>query len=523
MPKKRENILGRIVQKDYNNILEKVIETKDFDEDVKNLLLSILYKVDVSYKDYKTVKKDVETKQQYIEKIINIIENNCKTIKIVKPNSKQAEELGEKTFLVDSKKQEIICYPVERKLLYSISKIGKQEQIIKNKYFLIDKTISNMINVGNNINTVEPLRDFNGWSWRTIRKEIENISYNLIYQNLRILVGEQFLNSWVTNKEYVIDYYEEFQNELSEKFGIELKEKIISLLEKLSILLEIEVNPEFKKTLKKLNKENEEKLLEFADNKAFVAKLTEDKKEINKELKRIEKILSNKEALTKECAKIDMDDKKVFNIKVFEKRLKLEKQNLLDKFEELNKLLNPKKFIAEKTKLETRKEILKIAEIKDKKKEKEKTLKELQKIFLQCFLAFINKAETKEEIINLIYNLRYYIFLPFNEKNDLADVKDLKKELYEVIESLLKKAIDFKIITAISEDEAENIELLQYIFKTRITSIEGIYISIKKENDIYSIEFSDNNENSYEEKFEVNNIKKEMLTIKPNKKIKVFL
>ena len=36
-------------------------------------------------------------------------------------------------------------------------------------------------------------------------------------------LGEQFLNSWVTNKEYVIDYYEEFQNELSEKFGIELK------------------------------------------------------------------------------------------------------------------------------------------------------------------------------------------------------------------------------------------------------------------------------------------------------------
>ena len=138
-------------------------------------------------------------------------------------------------------------------------------------------------------------------------------------------------------------------------------------------------------------------------------------------------------------------------------------------------------------------------------------------------MAFINKAETKEEIINLIYNLRYYIFLPFNEKNDLADVKDLKKELYEVIESLLKKAIDFKIITAISEDEAENIELLQYIFKTRITSIEGIYISIKKENDIYSIEFSDNNENSYEEKFEVNNIKKEMLNIKLNKQIKVFL
>ena len=64
MPKKKENILEKIVQKDYNNVLEKVIETKDFDEDVKNLLLSIFYKIDISYKDYKKVKRNVETKQE---------------------------------------------------------------------------------------------------------------------------------------------------------------------------------------------------------------------------------------------------------------------------------------------------------------------------------------------------------------------------------------------------------------------------------------------------------------------------
>ena len=73
MPKKKENLLGKIVQKDYNNELEKVIETKDFDEDVKNLLLSIFYKVEVSYKDYKKVKRNVESQQEYIEKLLKII------------------------------------------------------------------------------------------------------------------------------------------------------------------------------------------------------------------------------------------------------------------------------------------------------------------------------------------------------------------------------------------------------------------------------------------------------------------
>ena len=129
MPKKKENLLEKIVQKDYNNELEKVIETKDFDEDVKNLLLGIFYKIDVSYKDYKKVKRNVEPKQEYTERLIKIIQNNCDTIKVVKPNSRQAEELGIRTFWVDNKEKKIICYPVEIKLLYSISKIGKQEKI----------------------------------------------------------------------------------------------------------------------------------------------------------------------------------------------------------------------------------------------------------------------------------------------------------------------------------------------------------------------------------------------------------
>ena len=64
MSKKRENLLDKIVQKDYSNELEKIIETKDFDEEVKNLLLSIFYKIDVSYKDYKKVKRNIETKQE---------------------------------------------------------------------------------------------------------------------------------------------------------------------------------------------------------------------------------------------------------------------------------------------------------------------------------------------------------------------------------------------------------------------------------------------------------------------------
>ena len=193
--KNNDKFIGKIVKKDYNNELEKVLEKKYFNENVKNILLNILYKIETAYKDYEKVKQDVETKEEFIENIIRNIRNNCETIKLVQPNSEESKIIGNKTFLVEKNKKRIICYPIERKLLYCISKISKKEKIIKDEYFLINQTLSDLINVGNNINTVEVIRDFNGYSWTTIPREIESIKHNLVYQNLRMILGNEFINN----------------------------------------------------------------------------------------------------------------------------------------------------------------------------------------------------------------------------------------------------------------------------------------------------------------------------------------
>lgn len=211
MQKKNDNFFEKIVKKDYNNELETVLEKKLFDEDVKSILLSILYKIEMGYKDYKQVKQNVETKEEFIQNIINIIQKNCDEIKLVKPNSEESKIIGNRTFLVEKNKKRIICYNIERKLLYCISKVSKKEKIIKDEYFLVNHTLSNLINVGNNINTVESLRDFNGYSWTIIPREIESVDHNLIYQNLIILVGNKFLNNWISNREFIIDYMELFK------------------------------------------------------------------------------------------------------------------------------------------------------------------------------------------------------------------------------------------------------------------------------------------------------------------------
>ena len=142
MQKKTDKLLEKIVKKDYNNELEKVLEKKVFDENTKSMLLSILYKIETVYKDYERVKPGIEEKEDFIQSIIRGIKDNCDVIKIVKLNSKESEMLGNKTFLVEKNKKRIICYPIERKLLYCIAKISKKEKIIKDKYHIIKRTLS---------------------------------------------------------------------------------------------------------------------------------------------------------------------------------------------------------------------------------------------------------------------------------------------------------------------------------------------------------------------------------------------
>ena len=59
--------------KDYNGELEKILEKKDFSKDSKNLLLSMFYKLEISYNDYETVRRKAKTKQEYLENILDNI------------------------------------------------------------------------------------------------------------------------------------------------------------------------------------------------------------------------------------------------------------------------------------------------------------------------------------------------------------------------------------------------------------------------------------------------------------------
>ena len=517
MLQKKKNLLEKLVKKDYNNELEKILEEKQFGENVKSTLLSILYKVEASYKDYQTVKKDVENKEEYISNILEIIKNNCNSIKIIKMSDKENQIPNNKTYIINKEKNEIIAYPIERKILYAISKIGKRDKIIKDEYFLINETLSDLINVGNNIDTVEPLRDFNGYSWTTIQQEIESIEHNLIYQNLRILVGNEFLEKWVKNNEYIIDYYDLFKERLENLYGKKNKEKITEQISKISILLSAKFNIEKKQEMLECKEKIREELQKLQDKEKFIEKTSERKLELSEKIKKIDTTISDKELLQEEYKTRNEDlplEKKIFSMRILSKIMQQEKEECYKEIEELNKILNPQNFVNYQKEIEEKYKYLEILNYETQDKELEKQKIEFQKTFLNMIKNKITKAETKQEIEKIIFDFRYYLLLPYDYQEKICEVEKLKKLINEVSEKIIDKAIDLKAIERISNNSETNYDILKNIFIVRIINLTDAYLKITKEKDKYFLQIFD--ENIFEEKVEIN--KPEELEIKLNKK-----
>ena len=203
--------------------------------------------------------------------------------------------------------------------------------------------------------------------------------------------------------------------------------------------------------------------------------------------------------------------------------MKKERDEKLEELEKLNELLNPRKYIYYKKEMEQKYEYLKLIEIDDFEKEINKMLIKLQKVFLKVYQLKIQKTNEKSEIVDCIYEFRYYTVLPYNEKINIGEVKEIQKELQETRRLLLDKAQELKVIIVTSKNKEIDDEILKNIFTIRILTLEDIYIKLIKEKDKVYIQLFD--DDIFEEKVELKdfgNINKKDLEVKVNKKIKVF-
>lgn len=513
----KDKLLGKIVKENYNNQLEKILSKKDFSEEVKNALLSMFYKIETGFNDYHIVKRDTFDKKDYIEKLINTIEEDCEKIEFIKKDEKQQEK-------VCKKQKEIICEPVDIKILNSLAKVEKKPITIKELEKNVASAFSNFLNTGNDINIVEPLRDFNGFSWNIILKDIEDLDYNLMYQDMILLVGNEFLNRWVSQYDTQVDYFNLFKNILKKKYGLEIKDDIITYLLKLSVLVNAKKDDNYRREIENTREDLEEAYYELENREMYLVKLSRLKKKKEREIKKIDKIINDKKLLKEEYERRNETlplDKKIFSIRVLKEVLLNERTKLLHEINQINKMMKPHVFLEKKQKIEQGLKYIDIYEDINIEQEISTGLVNLQKLVIKCMQTDIQKTENKSDLVDLIYKYRYYNLIPANEKKAICNVNKLKKDLDNLTISLVDKVTDMKILTKITENKDTNDYIIKQILLSKIISLEGINIKITNERTGIYLTIYD--EETKDSRIKLENITKEDVKVKFNKKVKLFI
>ena len=271
MERKAEKLLRKIHMKDYTNSLEKILENKQFSVDTKNLLLSMVYKIENSYKDYEKTKVQVCDKGEFLDKIIDIIKNDCSEIIIT--NNEEYE--------VKKTQGKIVTLGNELTLLKSILAIGEEKVSLTEEESILEPSISYFLNSASLMSQTEAIRDFNGWSWDISTKDIENNVINIMFQVLVYLLGYEFINSWANNTSQLADYLMLTYENLKENFGEERAKAIVKILCKISIEEKAKKSKEELDNWEKIKKETKLEFEKLENKEKYLEDITNEKKKIN--------------------------------------------------------------------------------------------------------------------------------------------------------------------------------------------------------------------------------------------------
>lgn len=518
----KEEIFSKLNIKDYNNELEKILEKKSFSEGTKNILLNILYKIETSYEDYTKVKVGTRTKKEILEEVINIIENNCKEIELVKPKLEEETKLKDKSFIVEYSDRKIISYPNEKTVYYGICHLRNKDIIINNKYEILKEPMEKLLGIGYIMEQEEIIRDFDGWSWNVSTDEIESYIYNLVYQNIRILIGEEYLLENI-NKFPIIDFIDKFEKRIRSICNEELANEIILDVYQIAILENVKEDKVKQRKLFTTKKRLLDDLEKMENKKEYLQELANKKKIIGREIKQIDEVINDSKLLREEFVKQNQDandEEKIFSLSEYSDILQNKRKELLEDLNLYGSLMKPMNYVKMKSELKNKIEILNRIDFKcNIEKQVNKIVIDLQMNFLKAFDEKIKRIELKKSIINYIYLFRYYKLLNINHDEKIEDVQALKEQLIKTEKALITRGCNLKAINIISHNIQKNYEIISKILSSNIIDLEEMYLEITKRDNKIIIDIYDDNmiQNSIEYE------SKEELNVKFNKKIRLFI
>lgn len=500
----------------YKEQLEEILEKKTFSADCKNLLLSMLYKIETSYNDYETVKRMVDSKKELIEEILTSIEN-CDDIRLIDPNSAKMTQFKKKNimFKVDQQRNKIETEPNEKAMLNAIYSLPIEKKVyLDEEHSAIRNSLPFILEKGRNINKAEIIRDFDAWSWNTSFREMPDIECNIIYQNLQMLLGKEFLEEWM-KLENTKNSLEMLNNKLMETLNKKDAEEFLKLIFKLSIIIYCKNDIKEKIRLREELNWNTKELKKLNDTVNLVKEITDVKSKAIDKIDKIDRILNDKKAFEKELKKANAEegDIRVLTPDDLETRLKRQRKKMEKQIKDANNMLLVKQYMELKSQIIKDNILLNAINETDKKEE---YVLELQKYFIKGLKSKINSLETRKEIIDLVYIVRYYNFIPYFDEKYIKDVEQIKDNINEVEEILIDKLIKLKFVNRFTDNEDFDKNLIKKIFNMRMINLENIIVEFTDDNQVLFFDVE-----TIEEKFEVDIGEAKIL--KHNRKIKLFV
>lgn len=507
--------------KDYNYILDKILEEKNFSEDSTNLLLNMIYKIEVSYKDYAQIKGIFQKQNEFIDEIIDIISKNCNQLFLIDPKKEEVRMLKEKNVLAltDEREKRIYAYPTEQAILYGLIDIRPKYFYIPRKYYFFKQEFQNILVQGTILNKTEVIRNFNGWSWNFAEDANIDHTSNMIYQMIRILIDEDFLNDWENDTSPKIDYINEMKKELVEYYGEENSKRFYLSLARLIVAKSVtknrsKVRDEFVRIVnayENMKNKNE-----------YIYKISSERKKIIAEIEKKDMILNNKELMMAEFEKRNSklsDDRKILNISVLVDILQKEKNDCFRKMEQLNELVRPLNYANLKSELSEKIRIMSVVD-------ENKNIRDYKIAFLKdaikCLSYNIEKMSSKEEIIDIIYKIRYFRKIRVTEEEKVEDIPQLFNDISQILKYTITKGCKEKVFNIFCKNIEYNYQIIDVALNTAISNYEDIDIALKIEDGFLKVTVYDNEVVDKQEELRFTLTSKD-LSIRQNKLVPMYV
>ena len=493
---------------DYNLILEKILDSKYFSSTSKSLLLSMIYKLENFYKDYKIVKNIDTTKDEFLNLILETIKKYCDNIKLVEPNESEILKKNNVLAVTNEKERSILCYPTEISILYAIADIMPKYFYISDN-FEYKNSFQRLLVNGYNLNILEILSDFNGWSWDSNIKQKNNFQDNIIYQNFVIIFGNLFMEEWKERNEKD----DSLLNDIKKYFA---KTKYFDYLCKYLV---------FGQTTKEKSKTNKElelkikKLEQMSDKITYFEKIKVSKLKCLKELEKIAITLNNKDLMRKEYMAKNlklMPEKRIATLGTYKKMLETRKEKVVNEITKLTASMNPINYMNSKQELE------KFIEINSKENgDKDEIVIKLQEEFIKALKETCFETEDINSLKNLIFKIRYYRYMYVTKDKQVKDIELLNNEINNVLKQVIQKLVNSENIKKISNDQSLNQEIILNILDTKVIDLNALKFELFIKEDLIRIKTYE--KEVFEKEFEINGkFSKKNFEIKPEKIYKLF-